>query len=224
MRNNRLKVNESNIEYLVIGSQSNRKKANIKGLQVGETVVESTASARNLGVTIDENLSLRQRISEVVRGCRFAIKQLWHIRKYLTADTAKTIVHAVIISKLDFCNSLYLNLPDTQIRKLQSVMNETARLVTLTPRKHSENGTIRPVSITPILQKLHWLPVAQRIEYKVLTTAYKAMSGSGQNIFVNYQCHSRLDIAVSKSVRHDFGISSLREFEMLSHLKSSSKV
>ena len=58
-------------------------------------------------------------------------------------------------------------------------MNEAARLVTLTPRKRSKNGTIRPVSITPVLQKLHWLPIAQRIEYKVLTTTYKAMHGSG---------------------------------------------
>ena len=117
MRNNRLKVNESKTEYLVIWSQKNRIKASTKRLQVGETVVESAASARNLGVTIDESLSLYQHIAEVVRGCRYAIKELWHIRKYLTVDTAKIIVLALIISKLDFCSSLNLNLPDTQIKK-----------------------------------------------------------------------------------------------------------
>ena len=81
-------------------------------------------------------------------------------------DTAKTIVQAMVISKLDYCNSLYINLPATQINKLQGVMNEAARLVTLTPS--SEH-------ITPALIRLHWLPVVERINYKVITMVFKGL-------------------------------------------------
>ena len=75
------------------------------------------------------------------------------MRKYLTVDTAKTIVHATIISRLDFCNSVYVNMPAVHIKRLQTIQNEAARLVTLTPKGEY---------ITPILQSLHWLPVPFR--------------------------------------------------------------
>ena len=128
----------------------------------------SSKCAKYLGVTIDESLSLEKHISEVVKSCRYHLRELWHIRKYLTEDTAKTIVHALVISKLDYCNSLYVNLPAILVAKLQSVLNEAARLVTQTPRNNH---------ITPALIQLHWLSVKERIEYKVPTMVYKGMNG-----------------------------------------------
>ena len=64
-------------------------------------------------------------------------------------------------------------------------MNEAARPVTLTPHKRTENGIIRPISITPILQKLHLLPVAPPIEYKSLRQRVKQCMGLVRNTYVN---------------------------------------
>ena len=128
----------------------------------------SSKCVKNLGVIIDESLLLEKHISEVVKSCRYHLRELWRIRKNLTENTAKTIVHALIISKLDYCNSLYVNLPAILVAKLQSVLNETARLVT---------QTLRNNHITPALIQLHWLSVKERIDYKVLTMVYKGMNG-----------------------------------------------
>ena len=73
---------------------------------------------------------------------------------------------SLIHSKVDYCNSLLLNLPATQTNRLQLVLNSAARAVTKTPKFHH---------ITPILKSLHWLKINERIQYKVLSLTYKSL-------------------------------------------------
>ena len=71
-----------------------------------------------------------------------------------------------MISKIDYCNALLVNLPDCVMDKLQALMNAAARVVTCTPRHNH---------ITGVLKRLHWLPVKSRVNHKVLTITYKAL-------------------------------------------------
>ena len=80
----------------------------------------------------------------------------------------ETLVHEFNSSKLDFCNALLYGLTKSVIDKLQYVQNCAARLVTRT--RSSEH-------ITPVLQRLHWLPVRQPFTYKILLLTYKALNG-----------------------------------------------
>ena len=182
MKSNRLKLNCGKTEFLVIGTNRNREKAAVNGISVGGSTIPKSPFARNLGVLIDESLSLENQVNEVVKNCRFVMRELWQIRKYLTQETTKTIVHGTVISRLDFCNGLYINMPSVHIQKLQKIMNEAARLVTLTPRKDH---------ITPVLVSLHWLPIKERIDYKVLITVFKALNDAGpdylRELLVPYQ-------------------------------------
>ena len=72
-------------------------------------------------------------------------------------------------SRVDYCNSLFTGLPDVLLRKLQSVLNASARLISGT-RKHDH--------ISHVLKDLHWLPVKQRIKFKLLLTVFKCLNGS----------------------------------------------
>lgn len=83
-------------------------------------------------------------------------------------DATKTLVHAYVTSRLDYCNSLLYGISRELINKLQKVQNAAARLVT---------GTRKFEHITPVLKELHWLPIEERIKYKVLLLAYKAQNG-----------------------------------------------
>ena len=90
----------------------------------------------------------------------------WRIRPTLDFDTARTLATSLVHSKLDYCNSLYYNLPHTQIGRLQVIQNALARAVTNTPKL---------VHITPILKSLHWLKIKQRMEYKIISLTYTAL-------------------------------------------------
>jgi hypothetical protein len=87
------------------------------------------SSARNLGVLFDYNLSLSDHISSVIKSCLFL-----RLRPIFDQTTARSIATALIHSKLDYCDSLFLNLPANQLDRLQLVLNSTARAVTNTPK------------------------------------------------------------------------------------------
>ena len=91
-----------------------------------------------------------------------------HVRKYLNQKSTETLIHAFVSSRLDNCNSLLFGLPSYQISKLQRIQNIAARLVTLTNKRSH---------IKPILLKLHWLPISERINYKILMLVFKSIHG-----------------------------------------------
>ena len=96
------------------------------------------------------------------------MRNIAKVREYLRVDNTKILVHAFVICWLDNnCNSLVVGSPKYLFQKLQCVQNCTARLVAQLPKA---------ARISPILQKLHWLPVEQRVTFKVLLLIYKALN------------------------------------------------
>ena len=79
-------------------------------------------------------------------------------------------MYAFITSRLDSCNSLLADLPTKQIQRLQRLQNAAARLITRSKRREH---------ITLILAELHWLPVCQRIKYKILLLVFKCLHDLG---------------------------------------------
>jgi hypothetical protein len=150
-----------------IGLPQQLSKLNSPTIHLPNNVTLSPVdSARNLGVILDKNLSYAQHISSVSRSCFLNIRDLRRIRNTIDHATACTIATSLIHSKIDYCNSILLNLPATPTNRLQPLLNSAARAVTRTPKFHH---------ITPILKSLHWLTINQRIQYKVLTLTHKSL-------------------------------------------------
>ena len=116
--------------------------------------------ARNLGVLFDSNSSRSGHISSITKSCFSNIRDLRRIRPILDQTTACNIATALVHSKLDYCNSLFLDLPANKLDYLQLVLNSVAHAVTRTPRFHH---------ITPLLKTLHWLKISQSIHYRILS-------------------------------------------------------
>ena len=106
-------------------------------------------------------------LSVNVGGNHFLIRNIGRIRNLLSFDVCATLVHALIGSRFDYCNSLLYNIADAKIERLQKVQNQAARILTRSPRRDH---------ITPVLKQLHWLKVRERIRYKVLILAHKSFN------------------------------------------------
>ena len=131
-------------------------------------IISPVDCVRNLGVHMDQHLTMTHRVTAVCAACNYHLYRLSSIRHYLTTEATKSAVNALVTSRLDYCNSLLVNLPASQILQLQRVQNNAARLITRTSR-HDH--------ITPVLRGLHWLPVASRIHFKLLVLAYQCVNG-----------------------------------------------
>ena len=114
--------------------------------------------ARNLGVIFDKHLTMSGHVKNLCRTASLAIRNIGRIRKYLDQPITERLVHAFVSSTFDYCNSVLYGLPARQLRKLQRPQNSAARLVTKAKRRDH---------ITPVLRQWHWLPINQRIVFKV---------------------------------------------------------
>ena len=124
--------------------------------------------ARNFGVIYDSSMSMENHIMAICKAAFYHLRNISRIRKYLSSQTAEMLVHAFVSSRLDYCNSLLYGLPKELLKKLQHVQNVAARIVTHT-RKCDH--------ITPVLCQLHWLPIEERIVFKILSLTFKYLNG-----------------------------------------------
>ncbi|KAK3521503.1 hypothetical protein QTP70_007968 [Hemibagrus guttatus] len=166
MTAHQLKLNPSKTELLVIPGDPSPAQDLV--ISLSNSMTSPSATARNLGVTMDNQLSFSSHVTNVTRSCRFLLYNIRRIRPFLSTQATQVLVQSLVISRLDYCNSLLAGLPLNAIRPLQMIQNAAAPLVFNLPKfSHT----------TPLLRSLHWLPVAARIRFKTLMLAYKAKNG-----------------------------------------------
>ena len=86
-------------------------------LSVSGTIIPASPYVKNLGVIIDEELTLNNHITDICMSCYHYLGNIHTVRPYLTSS-AKTIVHSVISAKLDYCKSLFSDHKVTMMYKM----------------------------------------------------------------------------------------------------------
>ena len=161
MARRKLKLNDGKT-----GNLRNVPIANFGVTSFGDTQLVPCESAKNIGVVLDSSLCFKSHIDFIVKTCNFHIRDLNMIKDFVNKKNLVTLAHSLIISKVDYCNSLFNGLPNVILKKVQSVLNRAARLIfNLVPR----------VPTTSSLIELHWLPLTARIEFKICLITFKAL-------------------------------------------------
>lgn len=164
MSSNSLKLNEEKTEFIVFNNKQDFSDTMI--LNVGNNKIKASNTIKILGVTFDQRLSLEKQITNTCRTTYIQTRKINSIRKYLTQNATQTLIQALVTVRLDYCNSLYVGLPLSALKRLQNIQNTTARVITRISRYSH---------ITETLNNLHWLPIRKRCQYKVLVTVYKSL-------------------------------------------------
>ena len=176
LTSNRLSVNPSKTEYLLIGTNQQRSKVTNSSVVFQGNTLTPSNSVRNLGVIFDSHLTFHNHISNICSSSFYQIRHLRQIRSSLDTNSSIILANSLVSSKLDYCNSLFYGLPSTSLNRLQKVQNALARVVVPSVRRCHH--------ITPTLRKLHWLPVSSRISYKIASLTFKTRH-SGQPSYLS---------------------------------------
>ena len=155
MTGNRLKLNTDKTQFIWHGTRVQLSKVSINEIELDGVSIPMSTTVRCLGVMLDGELSFAEHIKQLSKGCFYQLRQLWSIRRLLTKESAKTLVHATVLSRVDYCNSVLNRVCAVHLRPLHSVLRSAARLV-LRVRKYDHISTA-------IRDDLHWLPVDRRI-------------------------------------------------------------
>ena len=185
MRTNRLKLNDSKTEVIAIANKGSSPCINDIRVTIGDDIITPKPSVRNLGAIVDSHLTMQNQVNAVTSSMYYNIRRISKVKRYLTHDLCVKAINATVLSRLDYHNGLLLGVPATTIHKLQVAQNNAARLLTSTPRREH---------ISPVLQQLHWLPVKQRVSFKILTLIHKALHSDVAPSYMSELCpmhHSR---------------------------------
>ncbi|KAK9409653.1 hypothetical protein NXF25_000828 [Crotalus adamanteus] len=165
---NRLRLNPDKTEWLWMLPPKDHVDCLVLTL-AGENIPPSDR-VHNLGVLLNPQLNLEHQLTAVAGRTFTQVRLLHQLRPYLDREALLTVTHALVTSRLDYCNALYMGLPLKSIRRLQLVQNAAARVIV---------GAPRYTHVTPILRELHWFPIGLRVQFKVLVITFKALYGSG---------------------------------------------
>ena len=159
-----LKLNDGKTKILLIGSKVRTSKLQLQLLKWDDLEIQFSKSCKNLGVILDSHLTLTDQVKDVVRVINFYLYEFRNIRNKINQQSAEKLVSNFILSKLDYCNILYNNLPNKLLDRLQIAQNNAARFLSNTrPRER----------ITPALIQRHWLPIKARVKFKINLITYQ---------------------------------------------------
>ena len=130
-------------------------------------------------MVFDSNFNFSNHVSQVIKPTRVHVRDLYRIRPHLNLNTSMLLANALVSSRLDCCNLLFLSLTDFELRRLQLVQNSLCRVVT---------RSFKSSHITPQLKKLHWLPVRYRVQFKIGLITYKILN-QGQPVYLRELIH-----------------------------------
>jgi hypothetical protein len=163
-----LKLNDEKTEVMFMGLKSMLSELPDTTIHIGNESIKASPSARNIGVIFDRYVTMKEHVIATCKSASFHLYNIKRIRKYLTKDACEKLIHAFVSSKLDYGNALLYGIPNYLLKKMQRIQNTAARIVCDLPKF---------CHITPVLKELHWLPVQQRIIFKILLLTYKALNG-----------------------------------------------
>ncbi|KAK7107751.1 hypothetical protein V1264_015614 [Littorina saxatilis] len=188
MIDNKLKLNDSKTEVMLSGSRHALNQIDCTSLTIGDTQIVSQTAVKDLGVYLDSALTMQKHISFVCKCAFFELRKISSVRSFLTLQATVQLVSSLILSRLDYCNSLLAGLPTEELDRLQRVQNSAARLILQKSKKDH---------VTPLLTTLHWLPMKYRIEYKLALLGYRCFEKS----LPPYLSHSLSIYEPSRSLR-----------------------
>ena len=192
MKVNRLKLNQDKTQFMWIGRKQMLDKIRLDVIHAHFPDLKFLSSVNDLGVVLDENLNMEEQVGGICRSCFYHLRQIRAIRHSLSDVAARTAIQAFIMSKVDYCNAALLGLSSAVLDRVQRVMNAAARVLLKLPKFSHISARMK--------NELHWLPVRERIQYKLVMTTWRCITGCAPD-YLQELCHLLSEITGRRQLR-----------------------
>lgn len=169
MVQNFMKLNEEKTQFMLLGKKLVLEKLGDISLDFSGSRIHRSDSCKSLGVKLDHLLTLKEQVNEVKKKCYWTLSNMRCFGHYLSTELKICLVKTLVLSKLDYCNALYVGINVSTIKKLQSVMNNSIRFI--------YNISDFSINLKPYFLKSHILPIKMRIKYKICLLVHNSLEG-----------------------------------------------
>ena len=168
-RTNLLKLNDDKMEFPMLGTDQQLWKSGKMTIVIGSDEINPTDFVWNLGFYFDKWMKNPVHVNKLASYTYLMLKQIMRVHHKINFPAAKILVQSIVLSWVDYCNSLLLHTFQYNLKKLQRIQNMGAWII------HHSSKYDR---ITPLLQELHWLMIDDHITYKIAVIMYKCVNGT----------------------------------------------
>ena len=174
-----LKLNDNKTELMLVTSKRTKHLHNLPtSITIGNAQIPFKQSEKNLGFTLDCQLTMNAHVTNIAQTCYFELRRLASVHKFLTSTETATLVSAFVLSRIDYCSSLLFGSTHDVTSHLQRIQNYAARVILCLSR---------PSSITTHAKSLHWLPVKVSSTYKIACLCYHCHSSTAPSYVADMQ-------------------------------------
>ena len=176
---NQLSINPEKTKFLMVRTQQLlRRLPNETAISFLGKEITPVSSTKDLGIILDNNLTYDQHIHQITSSsCKAKLCQIKRVKNSFDGNTLRTIISALVLSKLFYCSTVWSNTTAANIKKLQAVQNFASRIITK-PQKFEH--------ITPALREIKWLPVNEHLHYRSIVMTFRCIKG----LAPTYLCES----------------------------------
>ena len=167
---NSLQLNPLKTEVMYVNHTSKHFSTSFT-FSFDKCLLSSSQTIKNLGVILKSNHDMKSFISEKIRSVNFQLYRIKKIRKSLNFFTCKILVTSLVLGVFDNCNVLLIGLPAITLAELTSLQRYAVRIIHKLPHREENNH----ISITQLMKELHWLPIKERIIYKIFLMTHNAL-------------------------------------------------
>ena len=132
--------------------------------------IKPTHSTKYLGVKFDNKLNFDLHILSLKQTITYHLYNLYKLRPYINKNTAILHTHSLILSRLNYCNTLLTGQTKTTLKRFDAIINRSIRLI-YKLKKYDYT-----TSITDLRLRLNWMTTANSIDYKLLTILKKTLT------------------------------------------------
>lgn len=163
-----LKLNSDKTEIITFFPNNVNRNSTINGTFIEGNCIRFSNSVKNLGFILDGCLKMDKQVNSIVSHCYKKLGDVARNRHLLSDEDTVLLMHAIVSSRIDYCNILYYGVNKCIIQKLQMLQNAAARLIS--KRRKCQ-------SVRDVLKSLHWQRVEERIVFKLLVLTFKILNG-----------------------------------------------